>query len=218
MEIYSALLAICVGNSPVTGEFPHKGQWRGALMFSLIWAWLNDWANNREAGDLRRHRTHYDVVVMHVVQCRLAINPWPRDHLGMRPANGGRRYNVTSSLIGWMHSQNDLCMTLRWPFLRYVISIVCKFVSVCLVTGFICTVPWPIFPVLDHIRLKQLQHAFWERETTFSLSVKVPGSCIYTNISAGSQHLKPEKTSPDYKVRHMFLKWPWPSITSINLS
>ena len=42
----------------------HKGQWRGALMFSLICAWINDWANNGEAGDLRRHRTHYDVTVM----------------------------------------------------------------------------------------------------------------------------------------------------------
>ena len=38
METFSALLALCAGNSPVTGEFPHKGQWRGALMFSLIWA------------------------------------------------------------------------------------------------------------------------------------------------------------------------------------
>ena len=43
---------------------PHKGQWRGALMFSLIWAWINGWVNNREAGDLRRHRAHYDVLVM----------------------------------------------------------------------------------------------------------------------------------------------------------
>ena len=33
---------------------PHKGQWRGALMFSLICAWINGWANNREAGYLRR--------------------------------------------------------------------------------------------------------------------------------------------------------------------
>ena len=41
-----------------------KGQWRGALMFSLICAWINDWVNNREAGDLRRHRGHYDVNVM----------------------------------------------------------------------------------------------------------------------------------------------------------
>ena len=43
---------------------PHKGQWRGALMFSLICAWINGWVNNREAGDLRRHRPHYDVTVM----------------------------------------------------------------------------------------------------------------------------------------------------------
>ena len=33
-------------------------------MFSLICAWINGWVNNREAGDLRRHRAHYDVVVM----------------------------------------------------------------------------------------------------------------------------------------------------------
>ena len=43
---------------------PHKGQWRGALMFSLIWAWINGWVNNSESGDLRRHRAHYDVTVM----------------------------------------------------------------------------------------------------------------------------------------------------------
>ena len=43
---------------------PHKGQWRGALMFSLICAWINGWVNNGEAGDLRRYRTHYDVIVM----------------------------------------------------------------------------------------------------------------------------------------------------------
>ena len=36
---------------------PHKGQWRGALMFSLICARIKDWVNNREAGDLRRHRS-----------------------------------------------------------------------------------------------------------------------------------------------------------------
>ena len=43
---------------------PHKGQWRGALMFSLIWVWLNGWVNNREASDLRHYRAHYDVTVM----------------------------------------------------------------------------------------------------------------------------------------------------------
>ena len=43
---------------------PHKDQWRGALMFSLICVWINDWVNNREAGDLRHYRAHYDVTVM----------------------------------------------------------------------------------------------------------------------------------------------------------
>ena len=43
---------------------PHKGQWREALMFSLICVWINRWVNNREAGDLRRHLAHYDVTVM----------------------------------------------------------------------------------------------------------------------------------------------------------
>ena len=47
-----------------TVNSPHKGQWRGALMFSLICAWINDWVNNREAGDLRRSCAHYDVTVM----------------------------------------------------------------------------------------------------------------------------------------------------------
>ena len=51
-----------IPRSPVNS--PHKGQWRGALMFSLNFAWINGWANNREAGDLRRHRTYYDVIVM----------------------------------------------------------------------------------------------------------------------------------------------------------
>ena len=60
---------------PLCGEFtgrrwipPHKGQWRRALMFSLICHWIDGWVNNREAGDLRRHRAYYDVIVMLVIQ------------------------------------------------------------------------------------------------------------------------------------------------------
>ena len=48
--------------SPVNS--PHKGQWRGALMCSVICVWINDWVNNRETGDLRRYHAHYDVIVM----------------------------------------------------------------------------------------------------------------------------------------------------------
>ena len=52
------------------GEFtgdrwiPRTNKWRGALMFSLICAWINGWVNNREAGDLRRYGAHYVVTVM----------------------------------------------------------------------------------------------------------------------------------------------------------
>ena len=48
--------------SPVNS--PHKDQWRRALMFPLIFAWIIGWVNNREAGDLRRLLGHHDVTVM----------------------------------------------------------------------------------------------------------------------------------------------------------
>ena len=56
METFSALLAICAGNSPVPGEFPAQRP--------VIAVWINGWVNNREAGDLRRYCAHYDVTVM----------------------------------------------------------------------------------------------------------------------------------------------------------
>ena len=49
---------------------PHKGQWRGPLLFPLICGWINGWVNNREAGDLRRHRSHYDITVI-ITNCAI---------------------------------------------------------------------------------------------------------------------------------------------------
>ena len=45
-------------------NFPHKGQWRRALTFSLISDWMSGWVNNREAANLRRHHANYDAVVI----------------------------------------------------------------------------------------------------------------------------------------------------------
>ena len=67
-----------IHRSPV--NFPHKGQRRGALMFSLIYAWINDWVNNREAGDLRRQHGHYDVIVMHLTKgSEHSVHIWSYD-------------------------------------------------------------------------------------------------------------------------------------------
>ena len=62
-----------IRRSPVNP--PHNCQWRGALMISLIRAWINGSVNNREAaaGDLRRHCVHYDVTVMN-----RDSKPWSR--------------------------------------------------------------------------------------------------------------------------------------------
>ena len=66
METFSALLAICARNSAVSGKFPAQRPVtrRFDVFFDLC---LNKrWVNNREAGDLRRYRAHYDVTVMHI--------------------------------------------------------------------------------------------------------------------------------------------------------
>ena len=62
----SALQALYVWNWRETGDFPSQRpyQWRRALMFSLICVWINCWVWNREAGHLRHHRAHNDILVM----------------------------------------------------------------------------------------------------------------------------------------------------------
>ena len=75
METFSALLAIVreIHRSPVIS--PHKGQWRGTLIFILVCAQING-----HAGDLKRHRAHYDVIVMYARICGKHQNKWTHNH------------------------------------------------------------------------------------------------------------------------------------------
>ena len=66
METFSALLAICAGNSPVPGEFPAQRPVTRSFDVFFDLRLINGWVNNRKAGDLRRYRAHYDVMVMKV--------------------------------------------------------------------------------------------------------------------------------------------------------
>ena len=65
METFSALLAICAGNSPVPGEFPaQRPVTRSFNVFFDLRLNKRLTKNNREAVDLRRYCAHYDVIVM----------------------------------------------------------------------------------------------------------------------------------------------------------
>ena len=86
IEIFSALLAFCTGNSSVTGEFPSQRLVTRSfdVFFDLR---LNNPVNNREAGVLRRHRAHYDVTVM-----------WTRNQLSS-PALFERHFSCLWTLL-----------------------------------------------------------------------------------------------------------------------
>ena len=105
---------------------PHKGQWRGALMFSLICVWINGWINKREASDLRRKPAHYDVTVM--------ITHWPWQMLKILKISLN---DIFASLSGafsvelqcdtndleitythvmvWCRQATGLCLSQLWP-------------------------------------------------------------------------------------------------------
>ena len=101
-----------IHRSPVNS--PHKGQWRGALMFSLICVWINDWVNNHAAGDLRRYRAHYNVIVM-------TFNKWDTYHC--------RPYAFERQLACYEIHSNVLCkghkLNIYWS---YSYASVCKVV------------------------------------------------------------------------------------------
>ena len=63
METFSALLAFCAGNSPVTGEFPAQRPVTRSFDVSFICAWTNRWVHTRDVGD-SRHHAHYDITVV----------------------------------------------------------------------------------------------------------------------------------------------------------
>ena len=134
-----------IHGSPVNS--PHKGQWRGALMFSFICAGINGWVNNGEAGDLRRHRAHYDTTVIQIKICAEYRDMLPRPRLvcqepGLRPIGRSAGVPDKSSLgLGSMsrYSAQILICFIAYIFLIFIHS------SVGLAGNFaglpVCTVP-----------------------------------------------------------------------------
>ena len=86
METFSALLDLCAGNSSVPGEFPAQRPVTRSFDVFFDLRLKNAWVNNREAGDLRRHLVHYDVIVMKKLD---VITPSLNT---LRPRQNGRRF------------------------------------------------------------------------------------------------------------------------------
>ena len=91
IETFSALLALCVGNHRSPVNSPHKGQWRGALMFSLTRAWMNGWVNNRKAGFLGLNVFIYMYIYIYIYMYK---DPHHEDNT---VARSSYVYNVNSS-------------------------------------------------------------------------------------------------------------------------
>ena len=81
MKTFSALLALCAGNSPVPGEFPTQSPVTRSFDVFLICVWTNGWVNNGEAGDLRCYRAHYEITLMHLSEKSL-VSPQTVEQLG----------------------------------------------------------------------------------------------------------------------------------------
>ena len=138
MGTFSAFMVLCEGNPLSPVDSPHNGQWRGALMFSLMWARANVWANNRDAGDLRRNCAHHDVIVM----------IWQKHNSRVRTkmlTNSAQRHLL---VIKWKHFPR------YWPFVQGNSSVNGEFPSQRPVTR--------SFDVVCDLRLnKQLSKQSW---------------------------------------------------------
>ena len=113
METFLALLGLYVRNSLVIGEFPHKGQWRGALTFPVICVSTNGWINNRDAGDLRRHRAHYDVTVI-VLRITKSCSQQAHSHHHHLPASVSDYFQLVFSKTYRMNSEHTLKIILTY--------------------------------------------------------------------------------------------------------
>ena len=128
-----------IHRSPV--DSPHESQWRGALIFFLICAWTKGCANNRDAGDWRCHRGHYNVTVMvngmisssipgatkYTVKPRISEHArWPDDliHICESSRYGNQHRKVHLQFV-YRPGQQESPVVFQ---LRYTGKIICPFI------------------------------------------------------------------------------------------
>ena len=145
METFSSLLAICARNSPVPVNSPHKGQWHRALIFSLICIWINDWVNNREAGDFRCYHAHYDVTLM-------PITWWTK-----------KTFDALQ-IVSWK-CQNFTKIFLSFSTKRCCFSLIKVDIGISLTKSLVSLIKWGLWCIKD-LGL----HQFWQLKTYCKIS------------------------------------------------
>ena len=90
---------LCAGNSPGTGEFPAQMA-SNADTVSIWWRYA-ELENTTPVDHYGTYKDKFHYIISGIIVC-------------IRPVNGRRRYNVTSSPIGKAHAQNDPCNLPKW--------------------------------------------------------------------------------------------------------
>ena len=100
---FSALLALCAGNSPITGEFSiTKASDTELWCSSLIYARTRGWVNNRDAGDMRRYRAHYDVTLIKEIRNSHSAGMWPAPKKTQTLPFGNQCQSVSEKNNNWI--------------------------------------------------------------------------------------------------------------------
>ena len=119
MGTFSALLALCEGNPPVTGGFPSQRPVTRSFDVFFDLRWTNGRANNRDAGDLRHRRDHYDITVI-TYQFNI------KRHYVREESGGSRPFGSMSSAGSSPHGNNATCSRIT---LQYYYSIMLQTVK-----------------------------------------------------------------------------------------
>ena len=150
--------------------------------------------------EARRNHGRLCICLSSMIQ-RVVCSPYAGITLCMCPTNERRRYNVTSPLIGWAHTQNDLCiykLFVYWLHFRMNVIDLCKLtishhrwlLSVEQVPGhyingilrrvFAVEAKWPPFSI-RHFQMHSLE---WKCMISIKISLKFVHGGSINNIPA----------------------------------
>ena len=111
---------------PFCGEFTKASD--AELWCFFICAWVDGWVNNREAGDLRCYRAHYDVTV--IINLHVTVHCWLMGKgkawdLSQPPTNPTDQVPWEYILYGiWF-----LCVSITWTHFHGMTYIVVHLIS-----------------------------------------------------------------------------------------